>query len=87
MYWIARNNELGAAICDHLRKGNWLLDWITARLRQKPASAKVRVSLAMPGLYELIKRGHSGQCIPFTIQYVVFIPAPSSKWEAVLVIP
>jgi hypothetical protein len=43
MYWIARNNELGAAICDHLRKGNWLLDWITARLRQRPASAKVRV--------------------------------------------
>lgn len=41
MYWIALKNELGAAICDHLRKGNWYLDWMIARLRQRPASAKV----------------------------------------------
>lgn len=41
MQSIALKNELGAAICDNLRRGNWLMDWVVTRLRQKPASQKV----------------------------------------------
>lgn len=38
---IARNNDLGAPMCDNLRRGNWLMDWAVSRLRRRPESQKV----------------------------------------------
>ena len=49
---VIRNNDLGHPLCDHLREGQWALDWIVSRLgriakaSQRPSLQKVALWLS-----------------------------------------
>ena len=49
---VIRNNDLGHPLCDHLREGQWALDWIVSRLEriakasQKPGLEKAALWLS-----------------------------------------
>jgi glycogen debranching enzyme len=38
---ITKQNDLGHPLCDNLRKGNWLLDYYSARLKRRTCSVKL----------------------------------------------
>lgn len=47
---VLRNNDLGHPLCDHLREGQWALDWIVSRLG-RIAKAAERPSLQKAALW------------------------------------
>ena len=47
---VIRNNDLGHPLCDHLREGQWAMDWTVSRLEQI-AKAGIRPSLQKAALW------------------------------------
>lgn len=47
---VIRNNDLGHPLCDHLREGQWALDWIVSRL-ERIAKASQRSGLKKAALW------------------------------------
>ena len=48
--WVVKDNELGHPICNHLRDGQWALDFIVGRL-QKISKRQNRPALSKPAIW------------------------------------